>query len=625
MSPALQPNGRMATKKITRTKTGCLTCRRRRKKCDEGKPECQNCLRNSFVCEGYQQRKTWQPCDNMSNDAPAAIVNPIPAANDATTQSVDEWNDFTLPDPGDYREDLLFASPNLDLTTDLVPNFNSPSLTDVWPNHCAALVAEGQQESDTSPNSDDHQSEEDLVIESIRGTTSSANAESSVSSRAVPTKQVRRPESFILQSLPFLVNGIQTQAERKIFHHYYKVVSSVLLLETPSNPLVSTLIPLALSQDENNGLLDAIICLSASQYQYALSASGGQRNNAENSGIEKLKWKRHSRAVKQHIQMLSQLSKPSLASDSLQSNSQQLLILTMILYQFSLCEGSWSAGRRMHFNAARELIRQIYSDGRYHPPNHDSFNSFVLNWFYFHDICSSLTSRQDGACIDLHRRCLHGAGATSPATALAMRYQTVGLSQPDSMFLIGPSDGLLTILARIINLHREHAPAEYGEDQDLDIDVLMEGLAIEADLREWHYDYADTKSANIAECYRLAAFILLWFTIHPHSPLDTEKVQRAVQEGLKLLDPITDNDSAQTCSLLPLFVFGVSTNSKAERSFIEAKIERYGSWASIANIVEAGKFLMQWWRAADKMEPTRRRWWDWEAYLKANEIDIILV
>lgn len=61
-----------------RTKTGCLTCRKRKKKCDEAKPECKcapesragyhakpvtgsNCLKGGFVCAGYPQQKgTWQ-------------------------------------------------------------------------------------------------------------------------------------------------------------------------------------------------------------------------------------------------------------------------------------------------------------------------------------------------------------------------------------------------------------------------------------------------------------------------------------------------------------------------------------------------------------------------------------
>ncbi|KAF1955622.1 hypothetical protein CC80DRAFT_87932 [Byssothecium circinans] len=42
-----------------RTKTGCGTCRRRKKKCDEAKPECNNCQRGGFICEGYANKIPW--------------------------------------------------------------------------------------------------------------------------------------------------------------------------------------------------------------------------------------------------------------------------------------------------------------------------------------------------------------------------------------------------------------------------------------------------------------------------------------------------------------------------------------------------------------------------------------
>ncbi|TVY32525.1 putative transcriptional regulatory protein, partial [Lachnellula occidentalis] len=39
-----------------RTKTGCLTCRKRRIKCGEERPTCQNCTKSKRQCEGYNQR-----------------------------------------------------------------------------------------------------------------------------------------------------------------------------------------------------------------------------------------------------------------------------------------------------------------------------------------------------------------------------------------------------------------------------------------------------------------------------------------------------------------------------------------------------------------------------------------
>ncbi|KAL6707139.1 hypothetical protein ACN47E_004686 [Coniothyrium glycines] len=42
-----------------RTKTGCGTCRRRKKKCDEAKPQCNNCHKGGFICEGYAIKVPW--------------------------------------------------------------------------------------------------------------------------------------------------------------------------------------------------------------------------------------------------------------------------------------------------------------------------------------------------------------------------------------------------------------------------------------------------------------------------------------------------------------------------------------------------------------------------------------
>lgn len=56
----------MKSKARIRTKTGCLACRKRRKKCDEVKPICAGCSRNFLECtwpspSGLQHAQTRQP------------------------------------------------------------------------------------------------------------------------------------------------------------------------------------------------------------------------------------------------------------------------------------------------------------------------------------------------------------------------------------------------------------------------------------------------------------------------------------------------------------------------------------------------------------------------------------
>ncbi|RAL00421.1 Zn(II)2Cys6 transcription factor domain-containing protein [Aspergillus ibericus CBS 121593] len=39
--------------------TGCNTCRRRKVKCDEAKPECNRCTKNGHVCTGYERKRVF--------------------------------------------------------------------------------------------------------------------------------------------------------------------------------------------------------------------------------------------------------------------------------------------------------------------------------------------------------------------------------------------------------------------------------------------------------------------------------------------------------------------------------------------------------------------------------------
>jgi acetyltransferase-like isoleucine patch superfamily enzyme len=78
-----------------RTKTGCLTCRKRKKKCDELKPECEcfflltmyaftvaeplkgnNCLRGGFICQGYPNQRGYQKMESKPSAVPLESKDP---------------------------------------------------------------------------------------------------------------------------------------------------------------------------------------------------------------------------------------------------------------------------------------------------------------------------------------------------------------------------------------------------------------------------------------------------------------------------------------------------------------------------------------------------------------------
>ncbi|KAF4332878.1 C6 zinc finger [Fusarium beomiforme] len=57
-----------------KVRSGCLTCKKRRVKCDEGKPACARCIRGDFVCDGYEAPEDSPPKPAVVVLAPAKIA-----------------------------------------------------------------------------------------------------------------------------------------------------------------------------------------------------------------------------------------------------------------------------------------------------------------------------------------------------------------------------------------------------------------------------------------------------------------------------------------------------------------------------------------------------------------------
>ncbi|CAE6502657.1 unnamed protein product [Rhizoctonia solani] len=78
-----------------RSFTGCLTCKRRKKKCDEKRPQCNRCLLGGFDCLGYAHiegysspSSTYKPADNGSAQL-NTIIQPGLLGNESQSMTVD--------------------------------------------------------------------------------------------------------------------------------------------------------------------------------------------------------------------------------------------------------------------------------------------------------------------------------------------------------------------------------------------------------------------------------------------------------------------------------------------------------------------------------------------------------
>ncbi|KAI8962827.1 hypothetical protein F5Y11DRAFT_347182 [Daldinia sp. FL1419] len=66
---------------------GCNTCRKRRVKCDEAKPECYRCIKAGFECLGYQRATQWRhtslapvPASRLHISELVDVVQPMPVS-----------------------------------------------------------------------------------------------------------------------------------------------------------------------------------------------------------------------------------------------------------------------------------------------------------------------------------------------------------------------------------------------------------------------------------------------------------------------------------------------------------------------------------------------------------------
>lgn len=55
---------------LSRSRKSCGTCRKRKKKCDEARPTCGNCIWGDFECAGYTKEIPWS--ENNPSHAPPA-------------------------------------------------------------------------------------------------------------------------------------------------------------------------------------------------------------------------------------------------------------------------------------------------------------------------------------------------------------------------------------------------------------------------------------------------------------------------------------------------------------------------------------------------------------------------
>ncbi|KAH7136918.1 hypothetical protein B0J13DRAFT_560253 [Dactylonectria estremocensis] len=98
--------GECSKTRHTRTRTGCLKCRVRRRKCDENKPTCGRCLEGQFDCRYGVRLSFLEKNTTISESLPRVLQSNYDQLQFIAPGSVTQKKNIQLPD-----ENLCVANP----------------------------------------------------------------------------------------------------------------------------------------------------------------------------------------------------------------------------------------------------------------------------------------------------------------------------------------------------------------------------------------------------------------------------------------------------------------------------------------------------------------------------------
>ncbi|OJJ85790.1 Zn(II)2Cys6 transcription factor [Aspergillus glaucus CBS 516.65] len=466
--PLPVPGGQV---KITkgRSKTGCVTCRRRKKKCDETKPACLNCQKNAVVCEGYPPKEIWKSGRQKLEDAARVHSN-----------------------------------------------------------------------------------------------------------------------SFIPRGLPILIDGVETEIDRRFLDHFVFGFSRVLtLINDDSNPFKEILLPMA---TQHRGLMHSLMCLAGSH----LSVLDPEPM------LKERKYYHFHRAIRDLKDNITASSKARASSSEGESDllvEDPIIASTIALSLNTICEGETNGEYRPHMDAARYLLVT-------QRPRNEKFRQFIVEFFQYHDVSNAITS--------LDRRPAHLNGD--------LRLPDFVPHAQAGMFL-GVFDGLFNYISEVTRLRdRIRQRHQEGYEPAVDYEILSDAVSIDSAIRVWETSHIpDTANWYLAQLYRQSTWVYLYRTIRPSRPSD--KIAQVVDDGLAYLDQLPQDAGAYSIVLMPLFLLGCSAFVPHQRERIKNGFDTLKAYSNLRNIDQALLVVQRVWGV---MDTNIDESWDWEKIIKDMNMDFLI-
>lgn len=592
-------HGDVPKARIRRVQTGCLMCKRRKKKCDETKPRCGDCRRLCLDCAWPPERhgkpkpgsgfadeavKEDSNCDDgivepmpsssIISQLPEAVIRDIPVRKSPSASSSSSGRHGSFDNQSQYSH----ASHNSQLGYSNYANFNQPveqtaimtvaTSSMAMPSSSTMPVTSGiigELTPDMPPEklSWDMSASPPAWLESI---TPISNGSPTASIDSAP------PSQSLSIYVPQLMPQLSAPQDRALLNHYSTIVSSILSRRASTeNPYNSYLLPMAQSNDL---VLHCILALSANHWRKLQPAMG------DRGLLHKSKATQALAGLLPHVDTTS---------------ADIALVSSLLLCMTELFDGT-SEGWKLHLKGAKRLLialRKQQGDiltGHY---------KFLLRLARFLDSAATTST-----C----RPPLMGAEA---AEAQALDTWSSTPDEEDSAVYGIPKE-LFHLVDRINTLAELRSTRV---DQASETAFRRHASEIEHRINNWSYEYGgmsravstltpateDVLHATLAFEY---AIRLRLHQIVEGYELTDPKVGKYVDGILECVQKIRYGSPLESCILFPLVMAGGSCWKLEHRVIIQDRLLVMERTCGFGYVYNARDLVERVWSRRDQSEGT---------------------
>lgn len=548
---------------ISRSRTGCGTCRLRKKKCDEAPgTECNNCKKGNLKCTGYPARTDWN--GGRQRRRSTRQRPPDQTASNLTSNTLPEGNVQELSQEDVDFEYFVHSTP----PTEEVLSFANGMMLNGDSNYVHTDYFYHQFGQDfTIPEDASH------FIE-------------------------MEPHSSLPFELSHIVIGVNTPLQKRLFHHFRGETSRVLTTSNGmANPFNSIVLPLAI-RDET--MMKLLLSLAGSQLLKRYPAG------SEQPELEQETSRLHQEARREQLERARLLEEqyPEHPYKYKDRDLEVVFATYLLLCLYEICEGSGDGSGNDNLSRAGRIITLTSTPPRdaigplplrYHL--RARIHPFLLEFYYYHVFLASVT--------------------VPSAPIVVPQYDQITDLTGQARYLVGVQDGLIDFVA-LISALRSTVDSNNGE---LDGTTTETALKIFAELEAWQPQATSSRSERlVASFYQMALYIWLFSILNPDHR-DHHKVQISVTRIVKGMCGIREDDGVMACMLFPLFVAGSAAIKNEDKNLIMAHFATLKKWSALGNIDLALKVVKRMW---EHQAAGVKSSWNWVEQLKNSHMSLLV-